>query len=92
MEKILKVIKKDGKIVDFDKQKIVEACKNAGASKEVAEKVADKVTEELPKIKSSKIRELTLKELEKLDSEAAKAWIQYDIRKKQEAESTFEVK
>lgn len=85
----LKVIKKDGKIVDFDKEKIIEACKSAGASDDVAEKVAKKVTEELPKIKSSKIRELALKELEKLDPEASKSWIQYDIREKKQ-ESTFQ--
>lgn len=85
----LKVIKKNGEIVDFDKKKIVQACISAGASEKVANKVADKVTEELPKIESSKIRELTLKELEKLDPEASKSWIQYDIREKKQ-ESTFQ--
>ncbi|MBD3211161.1 MAG: hypothetical protein GF311_01030 [Candidatus Lokiarchaeota archaeon] len=85
----LKVIKKDGSVVDFEKKKIIEACKSAGASKKVAEEVADKVTKELPKIQSSKIRELTLKELEKLDPEASKSWIQYDIREKKQ-ESSFQ--
>jgi transcriptional regulator NrdR family protein len=85
----LKVIKKDGSVVDFEKKKIIEACKSAGASNKVAEEVADKVTKELPKIQSSKIRELTLKELEKLDPEASKSWIQYDIREKKQ-ESSFQ--
>ncbi|MBD3194961.1 MAG: hypothetical protein GF317_07905 [Candidatus Lokiarchaeota archaeon] len=78
----LKIIKKDGSEVEFDKKKIIEACKSAGASEETAKVIADEVSEELPKIHSSKVRELVLKKLEKRDQEAAKAWLQFDIREK----------
>jgi len=80
----LKVVKKNGKVEKFNKERIVEACKAAGASEEVAKEVADKVAKEVYKISSSTIRELQLKYLEKLDPEASKNMIQYDIRKKKE--------
>ncbi len=80
----LQVVKKDGKIEKFKKERIFEACKAAGASEEVAKQVADKVAEELYKVSSSTIRELQLKYLEKKDPEAAKKMIQYDIRKKKQ--------
>jgi transcriptional regulator NrdR family protein len=80
----LKVVKKDGKVEDFDKKRIYEACKAAGASDEVAEEVTEKVIKEIHKVASSTIRELQLKYLEKLDPEASKKMIQFDIRKKKE--------
>ncbi len=82
----LKVIKKDGSIEDFDIQKIIEACIAAGLSKKAAKDVAQKVREELHKVKSSKIREKILKYLRKEDPELAKKMIQFDINKKEKFE------
>ncbi|TXT65841.1 MAG: hypothetical protein BAJALOKI1v1_360005 [Promethearchaeota archaeon] len=90
MGKNLKVVKKDGKIEKFNKERIYEACKAAGASDEVAQEVADKVTEEVHKVSSSTIRELQLKYLEKLDPESSKKMIQYDIRKKPQESASEE--
>jgi transcriptional regulator NrdR family protein len=78
----LKIIKKNGDLVDFNPDKIYEAVIAAGGSEEVAEKVKNYISEELPKIESSKIRELVLEKLEKYDSEAYDSWIKYDLREK----------
>lgn len=86
----LKVIKKDGSVEDFEIKKIIKSLEAAGLSEKVAKKVAEKVTNELHKIESSKIRELVLKYLKKEDPELAKKMIQYDINKKKEEEEMRE--
>ncbi len=78
----LKIIKKNGDLVDFDPDKIYEAVRAAGGSDEVAEKIKKYIIEELPKIESSKIRELVLEKLEKYDPDAYDSWIKYDLREK----------
>jgi len=75
----IKLVKKDGSVVDFDPKKIFDACKSAGASKEIAEKVTNLVIEDLHKFKTKTIREKTLKRLKELDNDAADNWIKYDI-------------
>jgi transcriptional regulator NrdR family protein len=81
--KNLKVIKKDDREEKFDPDKIIEACKAAGASDEIAKHIAKEISEELPKVESSKIRDLVLEKLEKLDLDAHREWLQFDIREKQ---------
>ena len=75
----IKVIKKDGKVVEFKPKKIFKACKAAGTSKEIADKVTKLVVEDLHKIKSKTIREKTLERLKELDKDAADNWIKHDI-------------
>jgi len=87
----IKVVKKDGSIVDFNPKKIFNACKSAGATKEIAEKVTDLVVEDLHKIKSKTIREKTLTILKELDKDAADNWIKFDIEHtKYEKESSLQ--
>ncbi|MEJ2250106.1 MAG: hypothetical protein P8Y97_10650, partial [Candidatus Lokiarchaeota archaeon] len=64
-------------------KKIIKSCRAAGASEKVCKQIAKEIIEELPKIESTIIRELILEKLEKLDHEAHKSWLQYDIREKQ---------
>lgn len=78
----IKIIKKKGDLVDFDPEKVYEAVKAAGASDEVAKKTMEYIKDEVGKIESSKIRELVLERLEKLDPEAYKAWIKFDLSEK----------
>ena len=74
-----KVIKKDGSLVDFKPKKIYQACKSAGTTDEIAQKVTNLLVEDLHKIKSKTIREKTLNILKDLDKDAADNWIKYDI-------------
>lgn len=75
----IKVVKKDGSVVEFNREKIYDACVSAGASKEIAEKVTNSVVEDIHQIKSKTIREKTLKRLKELDKDAADNWIKFDI-------------
>ena len=75
----IKVIKKDGSLVEFDPKKIYNACISAGASEEIADKVTKLVVEDLHKVKSKDVREKALNRLKELDKDAADNWIKYDI-------------
>lgn len=75
----LKVKKKDGSVEDYDPEKIIEACKFAGASEEIAERIAEEVSEELPTIPSSKIRRLILEKLNSVSPEVADSMKKFDI-------------
>jgi transcriptional regulator NrdR family protein len=75
----IEVIKKDGTVVEFDKKKIFDACKSAGATDEIAEKVTNLVVNDLHKIQSKTIREKTLKRLKELDKQVAENWLKFDI-------------
>jgi 2-phosphoglycerate kinase len=79
----LKVVKKDGSVEPFSMVKLIESCRSMGVSDELAEKIAQKVADELYKVESSRIRELIIKILKKIDPELAKKKIQYDIRKRE---------
>jgi transcriptional regulator NrdR family protein len=84
--KSLKVIKKDGSIIDFNIKNVIGACKTAGFSNERAEEVASKVVNEIHKVKSSRIRELILTYVKNINPKYAKQIIQYDIRNQKEQE------
>ena len=79
MIKILKVIKNDGKLVDYKPEKIFDACISAGASKGVADKVSKLVTREIQLIESDKLRDIVLNKLKELDKDVANNWIKYDL-------------
>lgn len=81
MAKKKKVIKMDGSVQDFDKEKIVQSIIKAGASEKVARKIADKIEKKIAdreEITTREIREMVLKELEKSDPTARDSWIFYD--------------
>ena len=73
------VIKKDGRIEPFIKEKIVVSAIKTGANVEVARKIADKI-EKNPKenIQSSWIRIKVLDELELHNPDWPKRWYNYD--------------
>jgi transcriptional regulator NrdR family protein len=75
----LKVKKKNGSLEDYDPEKIIEACKSAGADEEVAERIAEEVSKELPKIPSSKIRRLILEKLNSISPEVGNSMKKFDI-------------
>jgi len=68
----MKVVKKNGSIEAFDKSKIAAGCMRAGASESVASKVADAVAKNVKDgTRTSKIGEMVIAELKKLDKKAA---------------------
>ncbi len=85
----LKVVKRDGSIVDFDAKKVYDACISAGATKKIAEEVMNSVVEDLHHIKSETIRRRILKRLKKLDKEVADNLIKYDIEHPRYNEDEF---
>lgn len=75
----MKVRKRDGRIEEFSKAKIVRTCLRAGASKRVAEKVADEVERRIyDGISTDEVLELVIEFL--LKHEYAKA-ARYDLKR-----------
>lgn len=74
-----KVIKKDGRIQPFIKEKIVVSAVKTGAPVDVARKIADKI-EKNPKedIRTSLIRKQVLDELHVYNPDWPKRWFNYD--------------
>lgn len=73
------VIKKDGRIEPFIKEKIVISAVKTGADVKIAREIAEKV-EKHPEenIRTSFIRQYVLKELEKHNPDWPKRWYSYD--------------
>lgn len=73
------VIKKDGRVEPFIKEKIVVSAVKTGANVEIARKIAEKI-EKHPKdnIKTSWIRKHILDELENHNPDWPKRWYNYD--------------
>lgn len=79
---MIKVIKKDGSIENFQREKIVRACEGCGASREDADMIASEVEEEAyDGIKTSEIRNKILKKLKVIDPNLVKMWIEYEKEK-----------
>ena len=76
------VIKRNKELEKFDSKKIINACKAAGTSEEIAKRVASEITDEVSKLESSKVRELALQKLNSLAPEVANSWKDYDINVK----------
>lgn len=74
----LVVIKRNNEKEKFNSKKIINACKAAGASDELARQVASEITDEFSKVPSSRIRELALQKLESQAPEVANSWREYD--------------
>jgi len=78
----LMVIKRNKELEKFNSKKIINACKAAGASEEIAKRVASEITDEFSKFESSKVRELALQKLNSLAPEVANSWKDYDVNMK----------
>jgi transcriptional regulator NrdR family protein len=76
------IIKKDGSEDEFDKKKIYKSCRKAGASEDIAKKISNEIEKELTKIPSTKIRQMVLNKLKKMDQNAADKMVKYDIEHK----------
>ncbi len=77
--KKIKVVKVDGRTEDFDKEKIVKACVNAGAPEDIARQIADEVEAKAKDgIPTTEIRRMVLIRLREKCPEAAESWEFYD--------------
>ena len=73
------VIKKDGRVEPFIKEKIVVSAVKTGADVDIARKIADKIEKNSKeKIETSWIRENVLKELKLHNPDWPKRWYNYD--------------
>ncbi|RLE73501.1 MAG: ATP-binding protein [Thermoprotei archaeon] len=76
---MVKIVKVDGSVEEFDKEKIVKSCVNAGAPEEVAREIADKVEKQVKDgTKTTQIRRMVLKSLREKNPEWAENWEFYD--------------
>ena len=91
---VKKVIKKDGKKQGFDSKKIkkclTKACKGRKISKTQLKKLENKILKEVTElsydgeITTAQIRDIVLKNLNRLHPALVKAWIAYEILKLQQ--------
>lgn len=75
------VLKIDGTAEPYNREKLVNSIINAGASRDTAEKIADKVEEEIAdskEVTTRTIRSIVLEELKKEAPEAYDNWVFYD--------------
>ncbi|MEM2948757.1 MAG: ATP cone domain-containing protein [Candidatus Anstonellales archaeon] len=86
------VIKRDGRIEKFSKEKMVRAIVNAGAKLNDAKAIADRAEKEFgkrEKISSSELRRFVISELEKLEKDIAKRFAEF-VKVKREIAKTEE--
>jgi len=77
------VTKKTGVFEPFQREKLVRSCMNAGASSEVAEKVADEVAKHVQNnIPTSEIRALVLTSLSNENPAWVMKYLEYELTKK----------
>jgi transcriptional regulator NrdR family protein len=77
------VIKKTGTPEPFQREKLVKSCTSAGASLEVAEKVADEVAKHIQNNTStSEIRALVLSNLSNENPAWVMKYMEYELTKK----------
>jgi transcriptional regulator NrdR family protein len=74
----MKVKKRDGKLEEFDKNKIIRVCKRAGASEKEANDAVESINNEIyDGISTEEIRLLVLRELHRRNERAAFAFRDY---------------
>ncbi|MEX0568871.1 MAG: ATP cone domain-containing protein [Candidatus Njordarchaeota archaeon] len=76
-----KVIKMDGSVEEYQRQKLVSSLMSAGAPEDVANKIADKIEEKISEreeITTRELREQALEELGKENPEWKDNWVFYD--------------
>jgi transcriptional regulator NrdR family protein len=82
----VEVIKRDGSIEEFEKEKIAKVVKAAGLTEEKAEALSNKVAEEIrnlekERVSSKEIRDLVTSELKKADEYAYGLYVWYEKMK-----------
>ena len=76
---MLKIIKRDGRKEEFNKEKIYKACLATGASEESARDIAEEVSKNVKEgMTTDEIRRMVLTKLSKADEDATEAWRFYD--------------
>ena len=79
----IRITKKTGVPEPFHREKLVRSCMNAGASMEVAEKVADEVAKYVQNnISTSEIRALVLTSLSNENPAWVMRYMEYELTKK----------
>lgn len=74
-----KIIKRDGRVEEYNEEKIVKACINAGAPEEIARDIAREVTKQVRDgMTTDEIRRIVLSKLSQHAPDAAEAWRFYD--------------
>lgn len=69
------VTKRSGEKEDFESEKIVKSCINAGVPKDVAEKIAEEVEKSVEdEVSTERINDLIMEMLKELDEEWAENW------------------
>ncbi len=77
------VIKKTGVLEQFQREKLIKSCVNAGASLEAAKKVADEVAKHIQSDTStSEIRALVLSSLSNENPAWVMRYMEYELTKK----------
>lgn len=76
------IVKKDGSMEEFDKEKIKRSCLNAGVAPDVAENIANEIASLIhEETTSEEIRVLVLSRLRKADNACVDKWIDYEKNK-----------
>jgi hypothetical protein len=79
LTKKIRVVKMDGSFEDFDKEKIVKACINAGATEKDAREIAEEVSKKIGDgVTTREIRSMVLDMLEEKNPEWRDSWEFYD--------------
>lgn len=81
MSKKKKVIKMDGRVEEYQRQKLVSSLMNAGAPEDIANKIADRIEKKIEakeEVTTRELREHALEELEKENPEWRDNWVFYD--------------
>lgn len=78
----IKVTKKDGTTEKFERAKIVNACKSAGASHEIADRVGMEIQAQVEEgVTTQEIRDLALQKLREVDPQLEASWLNYEKEK-----------
>ena len=85
----IQVTKKTGALEPFQREKLIKSCMNAGASLEVAEKIADEVAKHIQSntISTTEIRSLVLSNLSEQNPAWVMKYMEYELTKKKPAPS-----
>ncbi|MDI6888245.1 MAG: ATP cone domain-containing protein [Methanocellales archaeon] len=82
----ISVVKRDGRLEDFQLKKIINGCVRAGAPKEVAEKIAGEIQQKAyDRIPASEIGRMVVDKLRARSPAAAKAFEKYTKAKHKKA-------
>jgi len=83
----ISVVKRDGRLEDFQSDKIVNGCVRAGAPKETAEKIAGEIQQRAyDRIPTSELGRMVMDKLRAANPAAAKAFEKYVKAKYEKAE------